>query len=30
MWIAEKAQCEANRCNNWAKLTTYASCTSSR
>ena len=26
IWSAEKVKCEANRGNNWAKLTEYASC----
>ena len=30
IWSAEKVKCEANRSNNWAKLTKYTSCTSSR
>ena len=29
-WSAEKVKCKANRDNNSAKLTKYASCTSSR
>ena len=30
IWSAEKVKCKANRDNNSAKLTKYASCTSSR
>ena len=29
IWSIEKVKCETNRCNNQAKLTRYASCTSS-
>ena len=30
IWSAEIVKCEGIRCNNWVKLTKYASCTSSQ